>query len=473
MRLQRFIALGLALAIIAVTFAGSAITVSAQSFSASVEPLSGVIQRLARGSSTWENVTEATQLRVGDSLRTGSSGSAIISTTLGVQATLLSNTEVELLDLTLSPGTDSKLRAGFGLYIGILYVDVSRKLGSGEFVTVASASGAAVATGTQMYTAVNKDGDMVVIGQESNPVLYSADTTSKATVTPNSLAYTKLGGNPVALASLDSAASVATFKNVLKAFATQFYGVTDSFFKAALNVTTLPQDDDLIKAIDSMSPAAGTRLDTLLETLRTDLRKYASSLLSTARVEPQKVSARPLAVIAPKTCGNNKIDDGETLQNCPDDFFKLVQTALKACKPLTGMSLVNAPAGYCLYSTPRAQVRILFITIFNRIVLIFIQIIIIPPPPSGQGGGVVIFIKGQVVTVVFSAGAGPLNVLNAPNTAGVVVAQVQGGAKLTILGGPTNANGQRWYNVQTPDGKTGYVSDTVTINGQKVTVLQP
>jgi hypothetical protein len=360
--------------------------VAAQSISASIQPLSGVVQRLARGSSTWENITKVTQVRVGDAIRTGSEGSANIVTTLGVQVTVYSNTELDMQELTLGTGAQGKLRASFGLLIGLIYVDISRKLGAGEVVLVSTPSGAAVASGTQFYAAVNKDDDVVIVGQQDTVDYYQIDGT-KVSATPNSVAFSKAGAKPVSLSGLDSDVNVTDFKGVLRAIASQFYNVTPNFFASALNASPLPDDAALFKAIENFTPPASISFGTLLEQLRTDLRKYGAGLLSTARGDVTKFSALPLAApIAPATCGNGKKDAGETQANCPDDFYVFVATNPPSCKPLTGASLINTPAGYCLYSVTFTVRRTLVLGNLRIIITILIRLLIIiipsPPPPN-------------------------------------------------------------------------------------------
>src|SRR5690606_33892095 len=54
---------------------------------------------------------------------------------------------------------------------------------------------------------------------------------------------------------------------------------------------------------------------------------------------------------------------------------------------------------------------------------------------------------------------GPLNLRASAGTGGAVVEVLPQNAVLTVLSGPTSANGYNWYQVETDLGVTGYVAD--------------
>ena len=73
------------------------------------------------------------------------------------------------------------------------------------------------------------------------------------------------------------------------------------------------------------------------------------------------------------------------------------------------------------------------------------------PPPSN------VITVGDVVTVVGTGGDG-LNIRASASTGGQIVTTVPQGTALTVVGGPAQANGFTWWNVQTAGGVTGWAA---------------
>ena len=66
------------------------------------------------------------------------------------------------------------------------------------------------------------------------------------------------------------------------------------------------------------------------------------------------------------------------------------------------------------------------------------------------------FVPGQLVRVSFPGG---LNVRDAPSLNGNVVEGLNYNTMITIVGGPSEYEGLRWYLVQTPSNVTGFVAE--------------
>jgi uncharacterized protein YgiM (DUF1202 family) len=76
-------------------------------------------------------------------------------------------------------------------------------------------------------------------------------------------------------------------------------------------------------------------------------------------------------------------------------------------------------------------------------------------PPSGQFG------LGSWVLVA----DGPLNVRTGPGTGNAVAFTLAAGDAMTIITGPTSANGYSWYEIETVNGRTGYCAGSFLTGG--------
>jgi hypothetical protein len=95
-----------------------------------------------------------------------------------------------------------------------------------------------------------------------------------------------------------------------------------------------------------------------------------------------------------------------------------------------------------------------------------------PEPPAAAGNSapanLVIGSKAAV-----SVKEGSLNLRAQPSVNATVVRFLPIGTVVTIIAGPTIADGYRWWQVAAPSGSTGWVVDQVVENGQTINTLTP
>ncbi|RPH50283.1 MAG: hypothetical protein EHM84_05870, partial [Lysobacterales bacterium] len=124
-------------------FAGS----SAQSFSATLSPIAGVVQVLLQGESEWVNVVETTLINQGDQIRTGNDGLARLNVVTGISVDIHPTTWVEINDLSLGEGDDSALTYRLFQLVGRTYVYVDQELNPDDRVQVVYPTVGIVVTG--------------------------------------------------------------------------------------------------------------------------------------------------------------------------------------------------------------------------------------------------------------------------------------------------------------------------------------
>ncbi len=86
----------------------------------------------------------------------------------------------------------------------------------------------------------------------------------------------------------------------------------------------------------------------------------------------------------------------------------------------------------------------------------------IPPPALVIGGQAVVSVTGDA-----------LNVRQSPSKGAQVARLIKAGVMVTVVGGPANAEGLRWWQIKLADGTTGWVADQVTDSSGTTNTLTP
>src|SRR3954462_1395293 len=162
MRLHRWLKASIGLLVITATLLASlgavpnSITAapSAQTFSATVEPLGGLVQHLPSGQKDWQTISKVTLVGPGDQIRTGDTGAARINIVTGIRVEIYPTSLVELRNLSLGEGADSSLKFALIQTSGTTYTTIDQKLKRGDSVLVVTPSVAANIRGTKFYTFV-------------------------------------------------------------------------------------------------------------------------------------------------------------------------------------------------------------------------------------------------------------------------------------------------------------------------------
>jgi hypothetical protein len=89
--------------------------------------------------------------------------------------------------------------------------------------------------------------------------------------------------------------------------------------------------------------------------------------------------------------------------------------------------------------------------------------------PPGTGG--VLAVGGQAT--VNTTGGDMLRMRSGPGTSFAVISLLSKGTLVTILEGPRSADGLMWWRVRTPDGKEGWVIESITDQGTVIQTLIP
>jgi hypothetical protein len=315
----------------------------AQTFSASLEPLAGLVQFLASGSSTWETANNVTLIRPGDQVRTGDNGAARLSTVTGISLEIYPTTLVELKDLNLGEGADSKLQFVLTQSVGTTYMTVDQTLKSGDQVQIITPSVTANIRGTKFYTFVSRTGHTGIIGEEKTIELQTGNR-QVSRVDPDNIGYFILNLTPevtctieflnrstrgTVLRNLRTPAELQTFRE----FLTQFLesNVNSKIATFLFRFLDLPETTDPKGILDAITKFnKQVQLADFLKDFRSFLRAYFVFLSS--------------GPSAPDTCGNGAKDAGETEQNCAADVQDISTTKDNGlCETEKGESLLNDP----------------------------------------------------------------------------------------------------------------------------------
>jgi len=315
---------------------------AAQSFSATVEPLGGLVQRLPSGQKDWQTISKVTLVAPGDQIRTGDSGAARINIVTGIRIEIYPTSLVELRNLSLGEGTDSSLKFALIQTSGTTYTTIDQKLKRGDSVLVVTPSVAANIRGTKFYTFVGRTGNTGFIGEESALTLVDILQQTK-TMNPDNIAYyiLKQGQLDTPVCTVDFLKSVVgtiiteaqseTGRHLLRDFLYDF-AVSNlntrltAFLFTFLGLPTSTNQADMLNSLKTFDKPVD--LPAFMNDFRSFLRAYFT-FLSTGTV-------------APVTCGNGKQDNGETAQNCAADVADIKASMNnQICETSLGESLIN------------------------------------------------------------------------------------------------------------------------------------
>ncbi len=317
----------------------------AETFSATLEPLAGLVQHLPSGSSTWDTVTKVTLVRAGDQVRTGDNGAARLSTVTGIKVELYPTTLVELKDLALGEGADSSLKFILSQTVGTSYTTTDQALKKDDHVQVITPSVTANIRGTKFYTFVSRTGHTAFIGEESNVELQTANR-QISRMEPDNIGYFVLSipNEPPATCTIDFLNRVVKGsilkelrstggRQILREFLTQFLesNVNSKIAAFLFRFLDIPETTDTKGMLDAIAKFdKQMELADFLKDFRSFLRAYFVFL-----------SSGPMA---PDTCGNGVKDPGETEQNCAVDVKNIASTKDNGlCETEKGESLLNDP----------------------------------------------------------------------------------------------------------------------------------
>jgi hypothetical protein len=137
-----------------------------QAFSATIQPLGGVVERQVQGGA-WQNVSKVTLLKAGDKVRTGASGTAVVSTVTGIKVSVFPTTEIELQTLSMNTGNNTGQNFSLNQLVGTTYVTVDQKVKSEDNIQFFTPSGRSIIRGTRFYIFVSVAGRTTIIGEEN------------------------------------------------------------------------------------------------------------------------------------------------------------------------------------------------------------------------------------------------------------------------------------------------------------------
>jgi hypothetical protein len=310
----------------------------AQAFSATIQPLGGVVQRQTQGGG-WEDVTKVTLLKSGDTLRTGAEGTAEVSTVTGIKITVFPTTEIQLQDLSMNSGNAGGQNFSLDQTVGTIYVTVEQELKAQDNVEFFTPSGRMIVHGTRFYIFVSASGKTTVIGEED--IVTVEDFAKKRFDNgPDDITFIDLGDFAEAVTTCNRAFLQSTAKGrILKGseLSTDFKALV-KFLKEFLKTDTT---DDRVRFIAELIglPTTSTAeeilvaLDKIDKPLNIDglvrrIRAYFAATLAKLSGKPAESAPQPDAA----ACGNGLCETGrgESALSCSADCQPNGQ-AIRAC----------------------------------------------------------------------------------------------------------------------------------------------
>ncbi|GEM_PF-969659 len=343
----------------------------AQSFSAVLVPVAGLVQVLPHGSTEWTNVEEEALIRAGDQIRTDADGMARLNVVTGITVEIYPTSLVELDRLSMQDGPGELF--DLKQVVGTIYADVKQVVRPNDRIQLALPTAEITIRGTQFFSFVDPDLNVGIISQEHSVEVQTADR-RKFTVTPDNLLFIKftlprsdsaiinctvdflkastspqlvvepLSAKPTNIQALREFLRALVRSNVnpqIRVFLRRYLGLPD------VNLEDLGADDDttelqeILDAIEALSTEEMTLPEFLSEYREYWGRTYKDALKTT---------------LAPATCGNGRHDLAETLQNCLADFTPITSCGNGLCETNRrgiGESVLSCPAD-CLPMGPLA-----------------------------------------------------------------------------------------------------------------------
>lgn len=341
-------------------FTSFAPSLRAQSFSATLTPVAGLVQFLAHGTTDWVNVQDTRLVHPGDQIRTGNDGFARINVITGIDVEIYPTSQVELNTLSMQ---DERGEV-FDLHqmVGVTFTDIHQTISDADRIQIVLPTAGITAHGTKFFTFLSPNLDAGVLSQEHTVLVDTADN-RHIEVAPDNFLFIKFDlAVPLPLICAPdvlATGSLSTFVvDPLDGDKTRIQAVRDflgtflvgnvnpparTFLRDLLGLPEIdltnitPEDDrqelrDLIAAVDSLST------DNLV--LPDFLTKYRNFWGATYR---QTFTDQ----FPPPTCGNGRRDEGETPELCPSDFTDVAACGNGMCETNRGAlaeSVVSCPA---------------------------------------------------------------------------------------------------------------------------------
>jgi hypothetical protein len=339
---KAFISLVIVVAVMGIMVSVHPVTAqpSNASFSATLEPIAGLVQFLPAGQTSWQTLTKVTLVHEGDQIRTGDLGAARLSTVTGIKVEIYPTTLLQVRILALGDGTNSSLSFRLSQVVGVTYMTIDQPLKASDNVQIVTPAALATIHGTRLYTFASRSGDTGFFGDQnkfvaSSPVgqTYTNDQDNitffplSAPVAQCTLDFLKANGQGSLLTELKTAGGRKLLGSVLTSFlpSNVHTRVTD-FLSRLLGFTDAKTVQQILDALNSMDKPM--EMSAFMTDFRSFLRAYFAYLSS--------------GVLSPTTCGNGKVDSGETAQNCAVDVANVAPTTgNKLCETEKGESLVN------------------------------------------------------------------------------------------------------------------------------------
>jgi len=334
MTLHRWIKVAIAF-VIAMTLVSSFAPISttnaqpaAQDFSATVEPIGGLVQQLAAGENTWQTLSKVTLLHKGDQVRTGTQGTAHLNTVTGIKVNLFPNTLIQLKSLSLGSGNESSLKFSISQVSGVTFTSVDQALKQGDSVEVLTPTANATIHGTSFYTLVTRDGNTIFVGRENNEDIRDINGNQISNGPDNFTYFTFnvpqgqagqlqactlvfLGTNSRGslVQNLDTDQNRGVLRDFLKAWLVSDANPDKiSFFATLLGMTGTPTVQEIQDKLATFNDTES--LQAALGKIRGLLDSYFASLSTTP--------------LPSASCGNGKNDTSDS--NCPDDTSNIQGT---------------------------------------------------------------------------------------------------------------------------------------------------
>lgn len=391
-RLAKPISVMLITAALMMTLLPSMITPRAQSFSATLTPIAGLVQVLPMGQTEWKTVTKTTLLNQGDQVRTGSTGIGNINVVSGIEVDIYPVTVVELHDLRLGDSTRQGMVFNLFHLVGAVFMKVDMEVTARDRIETTLPLAGVKVEGTKWYTFVTPKMDALVVPAEDQVTIRGV-TGSRYVIDPEEAywVFVTAQSNPlVCTADFLRRGIGERLISEKKAGAADVTGLRDhlkedlirnvnpqyrNFLHDQLNIPqedfitmTLEDEDtalkDLVPLIDKFD-AKGERLPKFLEIYRDFWSTYWTQVQDT-----------PMAL---ETCGNNVEDAGETEDNCENDFNLKPYCGNGFCETdrfrpgILGESSINCPDDCRIGGGLDQSCALVTNNLLN------------PPPPTGGG----------------------------------------------------------------------------------------
>jgi hypothetical protein len=306
----------------------------AQTFSASLTPIGGLVQYLPVGKTEWTTVTKVTLINKGDQVRTGDNGLAKLNVVTGMQIDMFPTTLVELNDLVMGQQEDSAMTFSALQSVGTTIITVNQKVKGSDSIQVSTPGFTANIRGTSFTVFVSHNGNTVLIGDDGTVEVRTADGKTFQ-VGPNGMVFSELDSENAPLTanieflqnnvhstgiegSLNNADAQAAFRSFLSDFlSSNVDPQVRAFFAQLLGLDSNASAEDIQNALASFN-VGNLSLDTFLSSYRSFLQSYLQALSG----NPLEESGGNEDVSA--SCGNNlcELDKNESLITCDRDCFE-------------------------------------------------------------------------------------------------------------------------------------------------------